>query len=113
MNCKSGDRALVWRNCLRDEPCRDLAVGRVIVKVLFAVQTPLYGPVWTYEGPLVRCPKNSACRFPTFLDAELKPLPPEGEVREHDRQHFDIEDALCEEALAGRKVDVRPEAPAE
>lgn len=87
MNCKPGDMALMFRNCVPEAPCRGLLVGRAIVRVTRPIFTNLYGWVWQYEGPLLPCPKNpSGCRIPGLLDDELKPLPPEEEVRQYDAE---------------------------
>jgi hypothetical protein len=84
MNCKSGDRAMVVR-AHPLIPCSRACIGRVIVTVTHRFET-FIGHAWVFKEGFVPCPKNPAkCKLVTFLDYELQPLPPEGEVRAHDR----------------------------
>lgn len=111
MNCKPGDRAQVVRNVLRD-PCREKMFGWVVVvtQVLPVVLTgngrSVFCDAWQYQGPPRACPLyNRACAAMQVIpDADLLPLPPVTEVRQHDIANDKPIDQLARE-LEGMTFD--------
>lgn len=88
MNCKSGDRAQITGA----HPCRGKdgqdcvrsVSGRIIVVTQWFETWG--GRCWHYDGPPMVCPLSPTqqCRLVGFFDAELRPLPPETQVRSLD-----------------------------
>ena len=86
MTCTSGDRAIVWRV----HPSRDShgvgCIEKCIDRVIVQVTKPFHvfgGMCWEVAEP-VMCPRNPNCTIIAFFDHELKPLPPEEDVKAAD-----------------------------
>ena len=89
MTCTSGDCAIVWRvhasRGQRGSECVKACIGRVIVQVTTPFVTGDGGLAWNFAGEAIPCPvKPLGCRILAFYDYELKPLPPEEAVKDHD-----------------------------
>ena len=90
MNCKPGDVAVVFKAFAQNE-CSQARIG-IIVRVtelangwgIDANGRPMVVDSWLYEGPVRRC---RACGAPyqVIADETLKPLPPEKDVEQFDR----------------------------
>ena len=88
LNCKPGDRALVWRNSTPMR-CHCAAIGRVVtvetsceLQMSDGISTVALGAAWFYAGRPIPCSHGG----PIFalLDADLVLLPPEDELRRDD-----------------------------
>ncbi len=90
MNCKPGQRALLWRNSTPTE-CFDAHIGLVVTVGITNTGRALHpitgviewsGPAWSFDSRIT-C-KRCGWRIGFLPDCDLKPLPDEGDVAKRD-----------------------------
>lgn len=85
--CKKGDLALFWRNSvMTHDRCLDGLIGRAVIKCGDLYME--HGEWFWYAAEPVPCPHSkSGCTFVAFADQDLRPFPPEKDVRDMDAKN--------------------------